>query len=249
MRNSIENLDGLFNSRFVDRDRLKPSLQRGILLDIFTVFGKGCGTNDLNFPPGKGWFQNIGCIHTPLCIPCADQIMYLVNHQDDVAAGLHLGDEALHPALKLAPELGPGHKGGQIQQINLFIHQLIGYIPICNPLRQPLGNGCFTDAGFPDQARIVFLAAVQDLDDALCLGLPSHHMVQAARARLFCQIEAVIFQKFLFLVAFPRLLALALVLLAARLRLLCPALIGGKQLIEKWKGCGLAVRVLIVLIF
>lgn len=68
-------------------------------------------------------------------------------------------------------------------------------------------------------------------------------------ARLFCQIEAVIFQKFLFLVVFPRLLALALVLLAARLRLLCPALIGGKQLIEKWKGCGLAVRVLIVLIF
>lgn len=94
-------------------------------------------------------------------------------------------DQILHSALELAAKLCASHQGGQIQQINLFIHQLIGYIPICNPLRQPLGNGCFTDAGFPDQARIVFLAAVQDLDDALCLGPPSHHMVQAARSAPF----------------------------------------------------------------
>ena len=39
-------------------------------------------------------------------------------------------DQALHPALELAPELGTRHQGGEVQQIDLLIQQLIGHLPL-----------------------------------------------------------------------------------------------------------------------
>ena len=122
--------------------------------------------------------------------------MDLVDHQDDVAQALHLVDEALHPALELAPELGAGHQGRQIQQIDLLVPQLEGHIALCDPLGQPLGDGSLAHAGLTDQAGIVLLTAVQDLHHPLDLLLPADDRVQLALLGPLGQGDAVVLQVF-----------------------------------------------------
>ena len=86
--------------------------------------------------------------------------MDLVDHQDDVAQLFDLVDEALHPLLKLAPELSPGHQRRQVEEVDLLIPQLEGHIPRNDPLGQALGNGGLAHAGLADETGVVLLAAV-----------------------------------------------------------------------------------------
>ena len=122
---ALHDLAGLGNGRLCHGDGLEAALQSGILLDILPVLSKGGGADDLDFAPGQGRLENIGGIHTAFCVACAHQIVDFVDDQDDVAALLDLADQALHAALKLAPELGAGHQRGQVQQENLFIPELV----------------------------------------------------------------------------------------------------------------------------
>ena len=91
--------------------------------------------------------------------------MDLVDHQDDVTQLFDLVDEALHPLLKLAPELGPGHQRRQVKEIDLLIPQLEGHIPRNDPLGKALRDGGLAHAGLADETGVVLLAAVQDLND------------------------------------------------------------------------------------
>ena len=69
--------------------------------------------------------------------------MDLVDDQDDVAQLLDLLDQALHPALELTPELGARHQGGEVQQVDLLVQQLVGHVLVGNALGQALGDGGF----------------------------------------------------------------------------------------------------------
>ena len=44
--------------------------------------------------------------------------------------GLDLADQALDPAFELAAELGAGHQGGQVQQIDLPVRQAAGHLAL-----------------------------------------------------------------------------------------------------------------------
>ena len=61
---------------------------------------------------------------------------------------------------------------------------------------QTLGNGRLADTGFADQARVVLLAAVQNLNDAVGLAVAAHDVVNAAFCGLLGQVLAVIVQIF-----------------------------------------------------
>ena len=121
--------------------------------------------------------------------------MHLVDDQDDVALLADLLDEALHAAFKLAPELGARHESGQVQQIDLLVLQLIGDAAHGDSLGQTLGNGGLANAGLADEAGIVLLAAVQDLDHTLQLLLPAHHGIQLPLGGPLGQVDAVIVQE------------------------------------------------------
>ena len=51
--------------------------------------------------------------------------------------------------------------------------------------RQALGDGGLADAGIADQQRVVLLAAAQDLDRALHLGLAADQRIDACRRCAF----------------------------------------------------------------
>ena len=192
---TLENFDGILNGRFVHRHRLEAALQCAVLFDGFPIFVESGRADDLNFAAAEGGLQDIGGIHAALGIPGSYDIVDLIDHQDDIAQLLHLVDKALHPLLELAAELGAGYQSRQIQQIDFLIPQLERYVPRHDPLSQPLGDGGLADARFADEAGIVLLAAVQDLNDPLDLLGAANHRIQLALLGLAVQGDAVALQK------------------------------------------------------
>ena len=173
--NATEDLHRVLQVGLVHRHRLEAALQRGVLLDVLAVLGEGGGADDLDLPPAEGRLEDVGGVHGALGVAGAHDVVDLVDDQDDVAALADLLDEALHAALKLAPELGPGHQGGEIQEEYLLVPELEGHVAIGDPLGQALGDGGLAHAGLADEAGVVLLPAVEDLDHPLDLLLPAHH--------------------------------------------------------------------------
>ena len=139
--------------------------------------------------------------------------MNLINHQNDVAALLDLGNQTLHAALKLTTELRAGYQCRQIQQKYFLVPELIRHFPGGNPLGQALSDGSLTDTGLTNQAGVVLLPTVQNLDDSLGLNIPTNHLIQLAGPGPGGQIHAVTVQEFmLFVLLFLRLLPFRLVL-------------------------------------
>ena len=237
---TLEDLDGILDGRLVHRHRLEPALQGAVLLDGFAVFIKGGGADDLNFPPGKGGLQDVGSVHAALGISCTHDVVDLVDHQDDVTQLFDLVDEALHPLLKLASELGAGHQRRQVEEVDLLVSQLKGHIPCHDPLGQALGNGGLAHAGFTDEAGVVLLAAVQDLDDPLDLLRPADHRVQLALLGLAVQGDAVALQELPLAVGLPLFFLPAAAVLRRRLLLGSRLAAVVEQAVQKREGSGLA---------
>ena len=125
--------------------------------------------------------------------------MHLVDDENDVAHGLDLADEAFHAAFKLAPELGPGDQGRHVQQIDLLAAQLEGDGPRRDALGQPLGDGRLADARLADEAGVVLLPPVEDLDDPFRLDVPANDPVQLPASGLVRQVQAVLVKEFMLL--------------------------------------------------
>ena len=118
---ALQHLDGVVEGRLLHLDGLETAFQRGILLDILAVFRKGGGADDLHLSAGQRGLHDVGGVHGAVGIPRAHDVVNFVNEQDHVAGAAHFGQQALDPLLELAPELGAGHKGGQVQQVNFLV--------------------------------------------------------------------------------------------------------------------------------
>ena len=195
MGDALDDLHAVLNGGFIHRHRLETPLQGRVLLDVLAVLGEGSGADDLNLPTGQGGLEDVGGVHAALGIPGAHDVMHLVNDQDDVAQLADLLNEALHAAFKLAPELGARHQSGKVQQKDLLILQLIGHVAHGDALGQALGDGGLAHAGLADQAGVILLPPVQDLDHPLQLLLPADHIVQLALPGPLGQVNAIAVQK------------------------------------------------------
>ncbi len=111
-----------------------------------------------------------------------------------------LFNEPLDAALKLAAELGASHQGSEIQQIDLLVQELIGDVTLGDLHGKPLGDGRLAHTGFADEAGVVLLPAVQDLDDPLDLLVPADHAVQLTAPGAVGQVDAVVVKELLFAV-------------------------------------------------
>ena len=136
--------------------------------------------------------------------------MDLVDEQDDVAGGLDLAEQALDALFKLAPELGPSHQGGQIQQIDLLVLQTGGHLAFGNALGQAFRDGGLAHTGFTDETGVIFLAAAEDLQRAVDFPVTADDAVGAAFPGFLGQVFAVGIQ----ILAAGRLFLLAVLLVA-----------------------------------
>ena len=196
MRDAAENRDAVFNGRLIHRHRLEPALQCGVFFNMLAVLGEGRGTDHLDLTAGEGGLEDIRRVHAALGVPGSDDGMHFIDHQDDVSLLSDLLDQALHAAFKLSAELGPGHQGSQVQKKDLFILQLVRHVSHGDALGQALGNRRLADTGFADQAGIVLLPAVQDLDHTFQFLVPADHGVELSGPGTCGQVDAVVVQVF-----------------------------------------------------
>ena len=244
MGNALEDLQRILHIGLCHRHRLETALQGGILLNKLAVLIKGGSADDLYLTPGQGGLEDVGGIHAALSISGAHDVMHLVNDQDDVPGLADFLDESLHTALELATELGPGHQGRQVQQVDLLIPQLKGHLPGYNTLGQALGNSGLTYTGLTDKAGIILLAAVQNLHHTLDFLLPANNRIQLSLPSPAGKVDAVIIQK---LALFLGLAALGLPALGR----LVPGLLfrrglaAAEKAVQKREGSGLSALILV----
>ncbi len=189
--NTEDDLCGFLHRWFINSDRLETTLQCRIFLNILAVFCKSCCANHLNFSAGKGRLQNIGSIHTALCITCTHQIMNFINEQDNISLLPNFINQAFNTALKLSAKLRACNQRCQIQQENFLLLQMCRHISVCNPQSQPFGYCSLADTRFPNQAGIIFRAAGKDLDDTADFLITANHMVHFAGFCLCRQVRAI----------------------------------------------------------
>ena len=100
---STQNADGIFGGRLVYHHRLETAFQRLVLFKVLLVLLKCSGTYAAQFATGQGRFQYVGGVHGTLALAGANQGVYFVYKQDDVAIGLcYLVNHTLQSLFKLA---------------------------------------------------------------------------------------------------------------------------------------------------
>ena len=219
---------------------------------MLAVLGERCRADDLYLAAREGGLQYVRCVHAALGVARADDIVYLVNDENDVALLAYLLDEPLHAALELSAELRPRDKRRQVEQKYLLILKLIRHIAHRDALRQPLGDRRLADARLTDETGVILLAAVEDLDNALKLLLAPDHRVELPVAGALGQVDAVIVEELPLALGgrgvgrvLPR-----LILRRGGIAVLRAVLPAGtaEQTAEEREGGGLAVVVLAVLV-
>src|SRR4030042_1535506 len=80
---TIENIDCLIDRRFLDINRLEPSLKRAVTLDIFFVLVIRRRADTPELTARKSRFQNVGCIYRALGGSRTDNRMKLIDEEDD----------------------------------------------------------------------------------------------------------------------------------------------------------------------
>ena len=188
---AAQHFDAVVDRGLLDLDGLEAALERGVFLDILAVFAEGSCADDLHLPAGQRRFHDVSGVHRAVGIARADEVVDLVDEQNHIARRLDLAEQALDALLELAAELGPGDKGGEVKQIDLLILQAGGHLTFGNALGDALGDGGLADAGFADQAGVVFLAAAEDLQRAVNFTVAADNAVDAAVFGLLGQVFTV----------------------------------------------------------
>ena len=113
----VQDLQGfLFRSGF-DEDFLKAAFQRGIALDIFAIFVQRRGSDDLQFAPRQGGFENVGRVEASLGRTCARDGVYFVDEEDRVLLPAQFFEKSLHPFFELTSVFGPGQERRYVERI------------------------------------------------------------------------------------------------------------------------------------
>ncbi len=193
---AAQDRDRLLDRRFDHQDRLEPTFERRVLLDVLPVLLDGRRPDAVEGAAGEGRLQQIRGVQGPAFRgPGVDQRVDLVDEQDDrPLRSLDLLDDRLEPLLELAPELGAGQEGPEVQGDDPLVPERLGHILLGDPQREPFHDRRLADPGIPDQDRVVLRAAGEDLQDPANLLAPADDRVELARPGQFGQVPTILLQ-------------------------------------------------------
>ena len=121
----------------------------------------------------------------------ADDGMDLVDEHDGVRVRLDLLDDLLQALLEIAAVAGAGEQRAHVEGEDGGVLQDLRHFALDDLAGEALGDGGLADAGIADEERVVLLAAAEDLDGALNLGLAADQRVDLALLGLLVQVDAV----------------------------------------------------------
>ena len=148
--------DGVLDARLADKDRLEPTLERGVLLDVLAVLVQRRRPDAVQLATRQHRLEHVRGVHGAFGGARPDHRMQLVDEQDDLAG--RLGDfleHRLEPLFELAAVLGAGHERTQVEGHDALVLESFGHVAAHDPLRQTFDDGCLADARLADQHRVV----------------------------------------------------------------------------------------------
>ena len=156
---------------------------------------QGGGTDAAQLAASQGRLEQVGRVHRPLGLACADDQVQFIDEQDDPALGLgDLLQNGLETVLELAPELGSRDQGAHIQRDQLAVLQAVGDVARNDAMGQALSDGGLAHAGLADQDRVVLGTPAENLDHAADLRVAADYRVHLAPAGQLDEVAAVAFQ-------------------------------------------------------
>ena len=178
--NTLQNGNGVLLGRFIDRNGLEPAFQRCVFFDVFAVFVQCGSANALDIAAGQLRLQNVGSVQSAFGRAGANQRMHFINEQNHILVGFYLVHNFFQPFFKIASVFGACYQRAHIQRDDFFIFQQLRHLAVYNTLRQPFGNGCFPNAWFAQQRRIIFGTAAQYLNHPFNFCITANHRVNLA---------------------------------------------------------------------
>ncbi len=145
---------------------------------MFAIFVEGGGADDLELAAAEGGLEDIGGVDAAAGGAGADKHMDFV-YEEDGAAVDNFFDNFFESFFELAAVHGTGDEAADIEHEDTFVEQGFGHIAVDDALGQPFNDSGLADAGLADEGGIVFVAAAEDLDDALDFHLAADDGVEA----------------------------------------------------------------------
>ena len=160
----LQHIQSLRTRRLFNHNRLEPSLQRSIFLQVFAVFLPCSCTDYLKFSSCQCRFQNIGRIDRTLRATSTDYCMKFINEEENISTPHCLTDKSFHSLFKLAAVFGAGYHSGKVYCNDLFAKHRLRHTSLFNSRRKPFRNRCLTHSRLTYQARIILRSPAQNLN-------------------------------------------------------------------------------------
>ena len=187
---ATQDVDRERDRRLVHLDRLEPTLERSVLLDVLAVLVEGGRTDGLQLAACQHRLQDGGCIDRSLGSTGTDERVDLVDEQHDVPARLDLLEHLLQTLLEVTTVAGTRNERAQVEGVDLLVTQGFGNVAAHDGLTQALDDGRLADAGLADQHRVVLGAPREHGHDALDLLLASDDRVELVLSGILREVAA-----------------------------------------------------------
>ena len=192
----LEDLDRVLDRGLVDLDLGEAPLQRRVALEVFAVLVERRRADRLQLAAGQRRLQDRGRVDRALGGAGSDQVVELVDEKDDVAALGDLFHHLLEALLELAPVLGAGDQGRQVEGVDLLVLQQLRNLAFVDAGGEALDDGGLADARLAEQHRVVLGPAREDLHDPLDLGFAADDRVELALLGELGQVAAELVEQF-----------------------------------------------------
>ncbi|OPZ81266.1 MAG: hypothetical protein BWY76_03086 [bacterium ADurb.Bin429] len=173
---AAQDFNGIVVYRFFHPHDFKAALERGILFNITAILPRCGGADALNVTAREHRFQDIGGIHVAIARGARPhQRMELINKEDNVRVGGHLGDDPLETLLEFATILRAHHQaGGGDFDDALVLEWFVSDIIARQTLRETFDDAGLPYPGITNEDGIAHKALQQHLPEAEDLRLPAN---------------------------------------------------------------------------
>ena len=192
-----QNRDRVFDRGFGNQHRLKPSSQRRVLFDILPVFVQRRSTDAVQVSPRQRRLEQVGCIHRPFRLACANKRVHLVDEQKNFSGGgSNLREYGLQPFLELAAIFRASYQGAHVERHQVLVLKAFRDVARNNPEGQPLDDGGLAYARFANKYRIVLGPSAQHLHRAPDFLFPPDNRVDSSVLRVLRDIARIALERF-----------------------------------------------------
>ena len=192
--------DGVLHAGLADVDLLEAALQRRVLLHVLAELVERGGADHAQLAPGQHRLEHVAGVHGALGRAGTDDGVHLVDEGDDLPVGVgDLLEDGLEPLLELAPVLGPGHHGREVEGDEPLVLQAFGDVALDDAPGQALDDGRLAHAGLADEDGVVLRPPGQHLDHPPDLLVAADDRVELPGPGGLGQVTAVALQRLVLL--------------------------------------------------